>query len=349
MIFRQLHDPESCTYTYVLASDRGREAMIIDPVLGQVDQYLRLFEELDLRLVKAVDTHLHADHVTALGKLRDVTRCVTVMGEQSKADVVGLRLCEGDQLGVDGLSLDVVYTPGHTNDSHSFVMTDRVFTGDTLLIGGTGRCDFQNGDAEAQYDSLFNKLLRLPEDTKVYPAHDYRGNTVSTIGEERAHNPRLQVDSVQEYVDLMNDLKLPNPRLMDVAVPANRRIGLAQDRLAEQGRAVAPHRLGEYLSEPGAVLVDLREDIELTRSGEILGSRHVPYHRIESALQPGQPLHQLAADPAHRLLFVCSYGECSAMAVELAHRLGLANCQFLLGGITAYPEDWDDLLTTGVT
>ena len=151
MIFRQLFDSVSSTYSYLLASRHGGEALIIDPVLDKVDRYLKLMEELDLQLVKAVDTHLHADHITGLGALRDRTRCVTVMGEQSKVDVVSMRVGEGDRLTVEGLSLEALYTPGHTNDSYCFVLGDRVFTGDTLLIRGTGRTDFQNGDARAQY------------------------------------------------------------------------------------------------------------------------------------------------------------------------------------------------------
>src|ERR1700742_1138998 len=206
MIFRQLFDSVSSTYSYVLASRRGGEALIIDPVLEKVDRYLKLVEELDLKLVKAVDTHLHADHITGLGALRDRTQCITVMGDMSKVDVVSMRLSEGDKLTIEGVALDVLYTPGHTDDSYSFLMKDRVFTGDTLLIRGTGRTDFQNGSARAQYDSLFGKLLKLPEETLVYPAHDYKGDTVSTIGEERACNPRLQVKSVDEYVALMNNL-----------------------------------------------------------------------------------------------------------------------------------------------
>ena len=226
MIFRQLFDSVSSTYTYIIASRRGGEALIIDPVLEKVDRYIQLVEQLDLKLVKAVDTHLHADHLTGLGALRDRTHCVTVMGERSKVDVVSMRLSEGDKLTIEGVALDVLYTPGHTDDSYSFLMQDRVFTGDTLLIRGTGRTDFQNGDARAQYDSIFNKLLRLPNDTMIFPAHDYKGETVSTIGEEKAFNPRLQVKSVDQYVDVMNQLNLPNPKMMDVAVPANMRVGL---------------------------------------------------------------------------------------------------------------------------
>src|SRR6476469_6975674 len=232
MIFRQLFDSVSGTYTYLLASRRGGEALIIDPVLEKVDRYLQLIRELDLKLVKAVDPHLHADHITGLGALRDHTPCTTVTREQSRVAVVSLRVTEGDKVEIEGVGLDVLYTPGHTDDSYSFLMADRVFTGDTLLIRGTGRTDFQNGSAREQYDSIFGKLLKLPNETLVYPAHDYKGDMVSTIGEEKQFNPRLKVKSVDEYVDLMNNLKLPNPKMMDVAVPANMRVGLRQEEIA---------------------------------------------------------------------------------------------------------------------
>jgi len=238
MIFRQLFDGVSSTYSYLLASRHGGEALIIDPVLEKVDRYLQLVKELDLKLVKAVDTHIHADHITGLGALRDRTHCITVMGEMAKVDVVSMRVTEGDKLTIEGLALDVLYTPGHTDDSYSFLLRDRVFTGDTLLIRGTGRTDFQNGSAQAQYQSLFGKLLKLPDETLVYPAHDYKGDTVSSIGEEKRYNPRLQVKSVDEYVDLMAKLNLPNPKMMDVAVPANMRVGLAQDEIARKGWAL---------------------------------------------------------------------------------------------------------------
>ncbi len=226
MIFRQLFDRESSTYTYLLAESHGGEALLIDPVLENTNPYVRLIEELGLELVLAVDTHIHADHVTALGALRDRTDCASAMGEMAKAECVSVHFREGEKLCVDNLCLDILYTPGHTDDSYSFLLPDRVFTGDTLLIRGTGRTDFQNGDPAAQYESLFGKLLKLPENTLVFPAHDYNGMTVSTIGEEKRHNPRLQVVDMQAYVDLMNGLKLDNPRLMDVAVPANRSCGL---------------------------------------------------------------------------------------------------------------------------
>jgi glyoxylase-like metal-dependent hydrolase (beta-lactamase superfamily II) len=226
MLFRQLFERESSTYTYLLAGRTGGEALLIDPVKEELPKYLKLIEELELRLVFAIDTHVHADHVTALGDLRERTTCVTLMGEQSRATCVSRGLADGELVRIDGVELRAVYTPGHTDDSYSFVMPDRVFTGDTLLIRGTGRTDFQNGDAVAQYHSLRERLLTLPDETLVYPAHDYKGWTVSTIAEEKAHNPRLQVRSEAEYVELMRNLKLPNPKLMDVAVPANLACGV---------------------------------------------------------------------------------------------------------------------------
>ncbi|MCU7941162.1 MAG: MBL fold metallo-hydrolase [Candidatus Thiodiazotropha sp. (ex Cardiolucina cf. quadrata)] len=226
MVFRQLYDHESSTYTYLLAERMGGEALLIDPVKSNVEQYIQLVNELDLQLVMAVDTHIHADHVTGLGVLRQSTGCTSAMGEMTKADCVSLQFKEGEKLSVDTLHLDILYTPGHTDDSYSFVLPDRVFTGDTLLIRGTGRTDFQNGDPAAQYDSLFNKLLKLPEQTLVYPAHDYHGMTVSTVWEEKHYNPRLKVSDKQAYVELMNSLKLDDPRMMDIAVPTNRKCGL---------------------------------------------------------------------------------------------------------------------------
>ena len=226
MIFRQLYDHTSSTYTYLLAERTGGEALLIDPVLENTGQYIQLLDQLGVRLVLAVDTHIHADHLTALGDLRSRTDCATAMGEKTGAECVSVRFNEGEKLCVDNLHLDILYTPGHTDDSYSFVLPDRVFTGDTLLIRGTGRTDFQNGDPADQYDSLFDKLLRLPEETLVFPAHDYNGMTVSTIGEERQHNPRLQVSGKQAYIDQMNALVLDDPRMMDIAVPANRSCGL---------------------------------------------------------------------------------------------------------------------------
>src|SRR6185369_15969734 len=294
MIFRQLFDSVSGTYSYLMASRRGGEALIIDPVLEKVDRYLQLVKELDLKLVKAVDTHIHADHITGLGALRDRTHCITVMGEMAKVDVVSMRVTEGDKLTIEGLALDVLYTPGHTDDSYSFLLRDRVFTGDTLLIRGTGRTDFQNVSARAQYDSIFNKLLRLPDETMIFPAHDYKGETVSTIGEERAFNPRLQVKSVDQYADLMGKLNLPNPKMMDVAVPANMRVGLAQEEIARLGWALSAAEAMDLSARPDVALVDLRERTEREKHGIIAGSLHAPYPELAANVRPGGMLHELA-------------------------------------------------------
>jgi sulfur dioxygenase len=338
MIFRQLFDSTSGTYTYLLASRHGGEALIIDPVLERIDRYLQLVRELDLRLVKAVDTHLHADHVTGLGALRDRTRCITVMGEQSNADVVSMRVAEGDRIAIEGLSLDVLYTPGHTDDSYSFLLADRVFTGDTLLIRGTGRTDFQNGDPRAQYDSIFNKLMKLPDDTLVYPAHDYKGETVSTIGEEKFFNPRLKVKSVDEYVDLMNNLKLPNPKMMDVAVPANMQVGLPQAEIARKGWALSAAEAIALCGRPGVAMVDLREQNEREKHGVIPGSLHAPYVDLLGNVRAGGMLHELAAATGRRIVFYCAFGERSAMAVQAAQDAGLTSACHIEGGIGAWKK-----------
>ena len=339
MIFRQLFDSVSGTYTYLLASRRGGEALIIDPVLEKVERYLQLIKELDLRLVKAVDTHLHADHITGLGALRDRTHCITVMGEMSKADVVSMRLADGDKLTIEGVALEAIYTPGHTDDSYSFWMNDRVFTGDTLLIRGTGRTDFQNGDARAQYDSIFNRLLKLPDETLVYPAHDYKGETVSTIGEEKVFNPRLQVKSVDDYVALMNNLNLPNPKMMDVAVPANMKVGFAQEAIAQRGWAVTAKAAIALVGRPDIALVDLRERLEREKSGVIPGSLHAPYPDLAANVHPGGMLHELASATGKRLLFYCAFGERSAMAVQAAQDAGLATACHIHGGIDAWKKE----------
>lgn len=225
MIFRQFFEPISSTYTYLIADPNG-EALLIDPVDCDVPKYLQLIKELGLKLVFSVDTHVHADHITGSGLLRQETDCLSVLGAETQAECVSMKIKEGDVLKVGSETLRALYTPGHTLDSYSFLNRNRVFTGDTLLIRGTGRTDFQSGSSESQYDSLFNKLLKLPDETLVYPGHDYKGWTVSTIGEEKSHNPRLQVKSKVEYKQLMDDLHLPNPKMMDVAVPANLKCGL---------------------------------------------------------------------------------------------------------------------------
>ena len=338
MIFRQLFDSVSSSYSYLVASRMGGEALIIDPVLDKVERYLKLLEELDLKLVKAIDTHVHADHITGLGALRDRTRCTTVMGKESKTDVVSIRVSDGDEIEIEGVCLRAIHTPGHTDDSYCYRMYDRVFTGDTLLIRGTGRTDFQNGDPYAAYDSLFNKLLALPDETLVYPGHDYKGDTVSSIGEERRHNPRLQVGSAEEYAALMADLDLANPKMMDVAVPANLKIGLSQEAVEARGWALSCAEARDTLGQPDAVLIDLRDKAERAAHGVIPGSVHAPYPDLEVNVKPGGLLNEIARSTGKRLVFYCAFGERSAMAVQTAQEAGLTNACHITGGLDAWKK-----------
>ena len=225
MLFRQLFDTKSSTYTYLIASAKGREALIIDPVEENVNEYVNHLKELDLKLVKVIDTHIHADHVTGASKLKNNTNCSTVMGENSPAETVDIRLKDEETIEIDQLKIKALYTPGHTSDSYSFLMNNYLFSGDTLLINGTGRTDFQNGSSKDAYNSLFKKLLKLPEETILYPGHDYNGKKSSTIGNEKKFNPRLQVDSVDQYIEIMSNLKLSKPKMIDTNVSRNLMLG----------------------------------------------------------------------------------------------------------------------------
>ena len=225
MIFRQLFDKVSSSYTYIIASTKGREALIIDPVLENVETYIKLLKEFDLKLVKVIDTHIHADHVTGASKLKDITKCSTIMGDHTPAEAVEIKVKDDDYINLDNLKIRAMYTPGHTSDSYSFLMDNYLFSGDTLLINGTGRTDFQNGNAKDAYNSIFNKLLKLPEETLLYPAHDYKGEKVSTIGNEKKFNPRLQVKNVDDYIEIMNNLDLKKPSQLEFNVTKNINLG----------------------------------------------------------------------------------------------------------------------------
>ena len=225
MIFKQVFDTKTSTYTYIIASAKGREAVIIDPVIENVDEYIQLLNELDLKLVKVIDTHIHADHVTGASKLKQATNCTTLMGEHTPADMVEIKVKDNELIKIDGLKIKSLYTPGHTSDSYSFLLDNYLFSGDTLLINGTGRTDFQNGSSKDAYNSLFNNILKLPEETLVYPGHDYNGKFSSTIGNEKKFNPRLQVKSVDEYVEIMSNLNLSKPEMMDSNVSKNIQLG----------------------------------------------------------------------------------------------------------------------------
>jgi glyoxylase-like metal-dependent hydrolase (beta-lactamase superfamily II) len=231
MIFEQLFDNKSSTYTYIISSGKGREALIIDPVIENTDKYIKVLKKLDLKLVKVIDTHIHADHISGLNELSKKTKCSKIMGENSSSEVLDIIVKDNEKIKIENIELISMYTPGHTDCSYSFLMNDRIFTGDTLLINSTGRTDFQNGNSHDAYNSLFNKILKLPEKTLVYPAHDYNGKKYSTIENEKNNNPRLQVKSAEEYAEIMNNLNLENPEMIDIAISANKK-GLTLDKLS---------------------------------------------------------------------------------------------------------------------
>ncbi|MDA7486114.1 MBL fold metallo-hydrolase [Candidatus Pelagibacter ubique] len=337
MLFRQLFDKASSTFTYLIASAKGREALIIDPVLENVEQYIKLLKELDLKLVKVIDTHIHADHISGIAELRDKTNCVTVMGDKTPADVVAMQVADEETIKIDGLELQAIYTPGHTIESFSFLMNDRVFTGDALLIRGTGRTDFQNGNARDSYNSIFNKLLKLPDETLVYPAHDYKGEMVSTIIEEKKFNPRLQVSSVDQYIEIMNNLNLPNPSMMDVAVPSNLQLGIDFNR-QKVNNGVEPEKFNEIKNDTQSILIDLREQNEIDKDGMIKNSIVVRFPEINEYLKQNKNTLK-----DKRILFYCAHGHRSTLAVQLSKSYQFTNCFHLIGGLKNWKKEGLDL------
>ncbi|MDB0054036.1 MBL fold metallo-hydrolase [Candidatus Pelagibacter sp.] len=337
MIFRQIFDSTSSTYTYLISSGKGREALIIDPVLEKVDQYIKLLKELELKLVKVIDTHIHADHISGIADLRDKTNCVTVMGDKTPADVVAMKVSDEEIIKIDGIDLKALYTPGHTSESFSFLMQDRVFTGDALLIKGTGRTDFQNGDPKDSYNSIFGRLLKLPDDTLVYPAHDYKGETVSTIIEEKKFNPRLQVNSIDEYVEIMNNLNLPNPKMMDIAVPSNLKLGIDFNR-QKVNNGIEPKEFNKIKEDNDTVLIDLREQIEIEKEGKLSNSVIVPFPTMYEYLDENKD--QLRDK---KILFYCAHGHRSTLAVKISKFYNFINCCHLIGGLKNWKKKGLDL------
>jgi len=330
MLFRQFFDTTSSTYTYLIANKKGAEACIIDPVLEHIENYLKAIKDLDLKLVKVIDTHVHADHVSGISKLRDKTQCIACMGKsQNASEIVSMEVSDNEKFKVGDLELRALFTPGHTDDSYCFLLNDKIFTGDTLLIGGTGRTDFQNGNAEDQYNSLFNVVLKLDDSVLVYPAHDYKGETVTTIGFERKTNPRLQVKSKQEYVDLMSSLNLPNPKLMDIVVPKNRKHGVPLE-IQMQFNGINVQQLKTMMNQKKVKLIDVREDFEIQRDGLIEKSIQVPYTQIENFFQNIE-----LSQSTDQFVLYCHSGQRTYLALQ---KLKNSNIYHLAGGILNWIE-----------
>ena len=228
-MFKQMFDAESSTLTYLIMDDVTREAVLIDPVANHADEYIALIKELNCLLKYSIETHVHADHITASGMLKEKLNIQTAVSEQCGAATADIQLKEGDVLIVGHQNIKVIATPGHTAGSLSFLWHDNLFTGDALLINGCGRTDFQGGDAGVLFDSINNKIFTLPDETLIYPAHDYNGKRVSCVGQEKATNPRLAGKTRDEFIAMMGSLNLPKPKLIDIAVPANRMCGVVEE------------------------------------------------------------------------------------------------------------------------
>lgn len=373
MIFRQLFDQETWTYTYLIADSASKEAVLIDPVNTHVDEYLALINELGLSLKYSLETHVHADHITAGGLLRQKLGVKTAVSQLCGAELADIQIQDGDVFNFgQGEQIKVIATPGHTKGSISFLWRDRVFTGDCLFVNGCGRTDFQGGDASAQYDSL-QRLFQLPDDTLVYPGHDYNQKWISTIKQEKTTNPRIAGKSREQFIEIMNNLNLPRPRLIDEAVPANRFCGLEEDQrqdaivqrdAAREAAANAPastttasakpiamsgpemvaqakqqitevnvEKGKQLLAEGGITLVDVREESEYA-AGHIDNAILLPRGVLEFKIGNVPEL----ADKAAPVLVYCRTGGRSALAAQTMQKLGYSNVLSMAGGIEAWQK-----------
>lgn len=346
MLFRQLFDPETSTYTYLLADETTRDAIIIDPVLTQIERDLGLIEDLGVQLRYALDTHVHADHVTALGSLRERIGVTTVVSERAGVGCADLLVKEGDTLRFGAHRIEVVETPGHTSGCLTYVLSDRAmaFTGDALLIRGCGRTDFQEGSSHELYRSVHDKLFTLPAHTLIYPGHDYKGRTVTTVDEERRLNPRLGRGNTEaRFVEIMHDLALAYPKYIDVALPRNIRCGLvavtAEPAPARRWAPVEisvggiPEVAPEWVALHGREvrLVDVREPDELVGElGHIDGAEPLPLAQVPGPLE--------AAPREYPIVFVCRSGGRSGKAALSLARLGFEQVASMRGGMRAWNQ-----------
>ena len=343
MIPLQLFDPASSTYTYVLHDPSTREALIIDPVDTQLQRDLDVLQTYDLTLRWIVETHAHADHITSAALLAEHTGARTATPAACGIGTAAVQLQHDDRLEFGHEVLRALHTPGHTAGSMSYLWRGHVFTGDTLLINGCGRTDFQSGDAHALYHSITQVLFALPDDTSVWPGHDYQGRSHSTIGAEKSGNARLAGRTEAEFVALMNELHLPRPRRMDEAVPANLHSGLRHDAhstglqgpQSAQGYAgdVSPPLAWQWVQQGEAVLVDVRSSAELAWVGQVPGAVPVAWKEWPSmAMNPDFDAQLRAAVPAgQKVLLLCRSGVRSIAAARRATELGLTAYNILEG------------------
>jgi glyoxylase-like metal-dependent hydrolase (beta-lactamase superfamily II)/rhodanese-related sulfurtransferase len=360
MIFKQLFDQETWTYTYLIADPVTKEAVLIDPVNTHIDEYINKLEEQGLQLKYTLETHVHADHITASGLLRQRLGAQTGVSQLCGAETADIQIQDGDIFEfADGEQIKVIATPGHTRGSISFLWRDRVFTGDALLIGGCGRTDFQGGDPGAQYDCITQRLFTLPDDTLVYPGHDYQQHWVSTIRQERTTNPRLAGKSREQFIDIMNNLNLPKPRLIDQAVPANRYCGLEekecqqaiavretvrpvrteispQDMVAEAKQHITEVNVTtakQLLAEGNIVVVDTREESEYA-AGHLDDALLLPRGVLEFKIGSIPEL----ADKSKAVLIYCRTGGRSSLAAQTMQFLGYKNVLSMAGGFEAWQK-----------
>lgn len=360
MLFKQLFDPESSTLTYLIADTSSREAALIDPVKSEVETYKTLLNEYGLVLKYSLETHVHADHITGSGILRKELNCKTAVSQTCGAKSPDIEIVDWTvfHLG-DNESITARTTPGHTQGSVSFLWRDRVFTGDCLLINGCGRSDFQGGDAGSLYDSITLKLFSLPDETLVYPGHDYKGHRVSSIAQEKLINPRLAGKTRDEFIDLMNNLNLPKPKLIDIAVPANRYCGVdeedlvqssdaSQESAAENTQVSASQLVAQIknqiaeisvadtkslLEQEPVCLIDIREASEY-QDGVIEGALRIPRGVLEFKISD----EESANSSDRKIILFCRSGNRSALAAASLANMGYKNIMSMIGGYQAWKE-----------